>query len=91
MRVKMPRLLVVACATLALLVACATGELRGAADDDGGDTTSVSMFMMDSVDALPANAGVQLAPPTAGGDVFLDLQFPPSRVATADVFRPPQG
>jgi hypothetical protein len=85
----MPRLLVVACATLALLVACATGELRGAADDDGGDT--MSMSMLDSVDALPATSGVQLTPPPVGGDVFLDLQFPPSRVATADVFRPPQG
>ena len=85
----MPRLLVVACATLALLVACATGELRGAANDDGGDTVSTSMS--DSVDALPAVAGVQLSPPPPGGDVFLDLQFPPSRVAIADVFRPPQG
>jgi hypothetical protein len=85
----MPRLLVVACATLALLVACATGELRGVANDDGGDTVSTSI--MDSVDALPAVAGVQLSPPPPAGDVFLDLQFPPSRVATADVFRPPQG
>ncbi|HEY7373142.1 MAG TPA: hypothetical protein VIF57_13350 [Polyangia bacterium] len=85
---KIPRLLVVACATLALLVACATGELRGSVDDDdGGDTMSLT----DSVDLLPASAGVQLAPPPSGGDVFLDLQFPPSRVATADVFRPPQG
>jgi len=85
----MSRLLVVACAALALLVACATGELRGAADDDDGDTASTSMT--DSMDALPAVAGLPLVPLLPSGDVFLDLQFPPSRVATADVFRPPQG
>jgi hypothetical protein len=86
--VKIGRLLVAACAALALVVACASGELRGAVDDDGSDVGS----MADSLDALPAVAGVTLpAPPQPAGKVFIDLQFPPSRVATADVFRPPQG
>jgi hypothetical protein len=85
--VKMRRLIVAACAIVALVVACASGELRGAIDDDGGDAVVVT----DSLDALPAAAGVQLAPPHSSGKVFVDLPFPPSRVTTADVFRPPQG
>jgi hypothetical protein len=82
----MRRLLVVACAALALAVACATGELRGAVYDNGGDAVSA----VDSVEALPPAASLQLTPPALSGGVFVDLQFPPSRVTTADVFRPPQ-
>jgi hypothetical protein len=83
----MRRLLVVACAALALLLACTSGELRGTVDD-GGDPVCAAV---DSFDALPATAGVQLPPLLPGGGVFVDLKFPPSRVAIADVFRPPQG
>jgi len=82
----MRRLLVVAGAALALLLACTTGELRGAVDDEDPICAAV-----DSFDALPATAGVQLPPLLPGGGVFIDLKFPPSRVAIADVFRPPQG
>ena len=87
-RVKFRRLLVAACAVIALAVACVSGELRGAGavDDDCGAIVSVS----DTFEALPATTGVELAPPPPGGLVYVDLQFPPSRVTTADVFRPPQ-
>ena len=89
---KIGRLLVAACAALVLVVACASGELRGAVDGAGDDDGSDVVSMADSLDALPAVAGVTLpTPPQPAGKVFIDLQFPPSRVATADVFRPPQG
>jgi len=84
----MRRLLVVACAALALLVACANGDLRGAVA--GGDD-DVSMSISDSLDALPAVPLPQMTPPPASGGVFIELAFPPSRVAIADVFRPPKG
>jgi hypothetical protein len=86
----MRRLLVAAIAALALAVACATGELRSNVGDDSGDD-AVSTSMPDSLDALPAaSAAVSIAPPLSSGRVVLDLQFPPSRATTADVFRPPQ-
>jgi hypothetical protein len=84
----MRRLLVAACAALALALACVTGELRGsrALDDDVGSVASAT----DMFEALPPIASVQPSPPPSGGGVFLDPHFPPSRLATADVFRPPQ-
>lgn len=83
----MRRLLVAACAALALALACVSGELRGGAvDDDGGDVVSVS----DTIEALPPVAGLELSPPSSSVGVFVDLCFPPSRLATADVFRPPR-
>jgi len=87
-RVNMRRLLVAACAALALALACVTGELpgAGAVDDDGGAAVSAT----DSIEALPPVAGVELSPPSSSGGVFVDLTFPPSRLATADVFRPPR-
>jgi len=86
----MRRLLVVACAALALLVASASGDLRGAVAG-GDDDVSVSTSMWDSLDALPAAAALQLPPTPSSDGVFVELSFPPSRVAIADVFRPPQG
>jgi hypothetical protein len=83
----MRRLLVAACTAFALLLASMTGELRGASavDDESGDVATAT----DSLDALPA-ASVVLSPPSLGGAVYVVLQFPPSRMTTADVFRPPQ-
>jgi hypothetical protein len=84
----MRRLLVAACAAMALLLACVSGDLRGLGDDDeSGDVVSAT----DTLDAaLPPRSGVELSPPSEGGAVYVHLQFPPSRVTTADVFRPPQ-
>jgi len=85
----MRRLLVAAVAALALALACVTGELRGgAAENEGGDTDVAAAA--DLFEALPPAAGLQLCPPPSGGRVFLDLPFPPSRMTTAEVFRPPQ-
>jgi len=84
----MRRLLVAACAAMALALACVTGELpgAGAVDDDGGAAVSAT----DSIEALPPVAGVELSPPSSSGGVFVDLSFPPSRLSPADVFRPPR-
>ncbi len=84
----MRRLLVAACAAIALALACVTGELRGAGAVDGqdGDVASVA----DTFEALPAVAGVESQPPSPGGSVVVDLPFPSSRMTTADVFRPPR-
>ncbi|HEY5450291.1 MAG TPA: hypothetical protein VIQ54_16165 [Polyangia bacterium] len=86
---KMRRLLVAACAAMALALACVTGELRGvgAVDDQGGDVASAAA---DTFEALPAVAGVEPQPPPPAGAVFDDLPFPSSRMMTADVFRPPR-
>jgi hypothetical protein len=71
------------------VLACMTGELRGASavDDESGDVVTAA----DSFEALPAAGVVLSPPPTLGGAVYVVLQFPPSRMTTADVFRPPQG
>ena len=84
---RLRRLFVVAFAALALLAASASGDLRGAVA--GGDDDVA--FVTDSLDALPAASALQLLPPPSAGGVFVELAFPPSRVAIADVFRPPQG
>ena len=87
-RVKIRRLLVAACAAFALSLACVTGELRGgvAVDDESGRRGSRPRIRSRrcrlSVSLLP--------PPPPGARVYVDLQFPPSRMTTADVFRPPQ-
>jgi len=86
--VKKRRLLVAACAAFALLLACMTSELRGAGavDDENGDVVTAA----DSFEALPALGVLLPPPPSLGGAVYVMLQFPPSRITTADVFRPPQ-
>jgi hypothetical protein len=86
--VKIGRLLVATCAAFALALACVTGELRGTAavDDGGSDVASAT----DLFEAVAPVTVAELAPPASGDGVFVDLQFPPSRVTTADVFRPPR-
>jgi hypothetical protein len=84
----MRRLLVTACAALAIALACVTGELRGGIVDAGGDSDVAAAA--DVFEALPLAAVPQLTPPPPGGGVFIDLHFPPSRVTTDEVFRPPQ-
>jgi hypothetical protein len=85
-RVKVRRLLVVACAALALSLACVTGQLRGVG------AAGLAAPSLDSIEVvLPIlEEGLAAPPAPAGRGIFVDSHFPPSRVATADVFRPPQ-
>jgi hypothetical protein len=88
-RVKKRRLLVAAFAALALALACVTGELRSSnVGDTGSDSDAASAA--DLFEALPPVASVALVPPPSGIGVFVDLHIPPSRMTTAEVFRPPQ-
>jgi len=86
--VKVRRLLVVASAVLALSLACVSGQLRGV----GAAGHAEPAPSLDSIEALLPILEEGLSPPPspAGRGVFVDSQFPPSRMATADVFRPPQ-
>ena len=87
----MRRLLVAACAALALALACVSGELRSNTLGDagsGGDSDVASAS--DLFEALPPTASVAFAPPPSNGGVFVDLHIPPSRMTTAEVFRSPQ-
>jgi hypothetical protein len=90
-RVKKRRLLVAAYAALALALACVTGELRSSAiGDTGSDGDSDVASAADLVDALPPVASLALVPLPSAAGVFVDLHIPPSRMTTAEVFRPPQ-
>jgi len=84
--VKVRRLLVVACAALALSLSCVTGQLRGVGAAGHAEPS------LDSIEALLPilEEGPSPPPSPSGSGVFVDPHFPPSRMATADVFRPPQ-
>ena len=88
---KKRRLLVAAYAALALALACVTGELRSSTiGDTGSDSDSDAASAADLFEALPPVVAVALVPPPSGIGVFVDLHIPPSRMTTAEVFRPPQ-
>jgi hypothetical protein len=88
--VKIRRLLLAACAACALTLACVTGQLRGAAAVSGGGGPATAII--DTCEALPPASALDLPPqaPRAGQRPLGDSQFPPSRMVSADVFRPPQ-
>jgi hypothetical protein len=69
----MRRLLVAACAAMALALACVTGELRGAGAVD--DEAATSRRPRDTFEALPAVAGVEPPPPPPAAGLR-DLHFP---------------
>jgi hypothetical protein len=84
----MRRLLVAACAALALALACVSGELRGGSAAHEGDSDVAAAA--DVFEALPPASGLQVSPPPSGGGIFVALPSPTSRMSTAEVFRPPQ-
>jgi len=84
----MRRLLVTACAALAIALACVTGELRGGVMDEGGDSDVAAAA--DVFEALSPTVGAQLVLSSSGAGVFVDLHFPLSRMVIDEVFRPPQ-
>ena len=84
----MRRILFAAAAALTFALASVSGDLRGGAvdDDDGSDVAPAT----DLLEALPPVCGLPFSPPPSRVAVVIDLLFPPSRMVSADVFRPPE-
>ena len=81
--------MLVAGAAVALLVACLTVDPLGSglSGDDGNDDVPSSP---DISIVLPATQLEPMLVPSISGLVFFDHQPPPSRLTTAEVFRPPR-
>jgi hypothetical protein len=81
--------LLVACAAVALLAACLNVDPLGSGfsgDDSNDDVPSA----LDISIVLPATPVAPLHVPSLSGSVFFDHRPPPSRLTTAEVFRPPR-
>ena len=81
--------LLVACAAVALVVACLNVDplSSGFSGDDSNDDVPSSL---DISIVLPATQLEPLHVPSLSGSVFFDHRPPPSRLTTAEVFRPPR-
>jgi hypothetical protein len=81
--------LLVACAAVALLVACLNVDPLGSglSGDDSNDDAPSSL---DVSIVLPATQLEPLHLPSISGSVFFDHRPPLSRLTTAEVFRPPR-
>jgi hypothetical protein len=81
--------LLVACAAVALLLACLNLDPLGSgfSGDDSNDDVPSSL---DISLVLPATQLEPLHLPSLSGLVFFDHRPPPSRLTTAEVFRPPR-
>ena len=81
--------LLAACATVALLLACLNVDPLGSgiSGDDRNDDVPSSL---DVSFVLPATQPAPLHLPSITGSVFFDHRPPPSRLTTAEVFRPPR-
>jgi hypothetical protein len=78
------------CAAIALVVTCLAGDPQGPrfiGDRDDAPASAADLSeMLPAVPATPA-----LVPPKPNGSVHVDHRPPPSRLTTAEVFRPPRG
>jgi len=81
--------LLVACAAVALLLACLTVDplSSGFSGDESNDDVPSSL---DISIVLPATQLEPLHVPSISGSVFVEHRPPPSRLTTAEVFRPPR-
>ena len=81
--------LLVACAAVALLLACLNVNPLGSgiSGDDSNDDVPSSL---DISIVLPAAQPEPLVVPSISGSVFFNHRPPPSRLTTAEVFRPPR-
>ena len=80
--------MVATCVAAALVLACLAGDPQGSlsGDDSHGDVPS----SLDISNALPATQIEPPLVPPVSGSVFVDHRLPPSRLTTAEVFRPPR-
>lgn len=81
--------LLVACAAVALLLACLNVDplASGISGDDSNDDVPSSL---DISVVLPATQLEPLLMPSLSGSVFFEHRPPLSRLTTAEVFRPPR-
>ncbi len=81
--------LLVACAAIALALACVTFDplASGFSVDDRNDDATLSL---DFSVVLPETQLEPLLVPSISGPVFFDHRPPISRLITAEVFRPPR-
>ena len=81
--------LFVVCAAVALLAACLNADPlnSGLSGDDSNDDVPSAL---DISIVLPAAPREPLLVPSISGSVFFDHRPPPSRLTTAEVFRPPR-
>jgi hypothetical protein len=81
--------LLTACAAVALLLACLNVDplASSISGDDSNDDVPSSL---DISIVLPATQLEPLLVPSISGSVFFDHRPPPSRLTTAEVFRPPR-
>lgn len=78
------------CAIVALLLAVLIGDPQGPRPlGDQGDGSTVSLDLSDMLPASPTTP--VLVPPQPKRSVHVDHRPPPSRLTTAEVFRPPRG
>jgi len=78
------------CVAAALVLGCLVvdPQASGLSGDDGND--DVPSSSPDISNALPAAPFEPLLVPPLSGLVFVDHRPPPSRLTTAEVFRPPR-
>jgi hypothetical protein len=79
--------LVATCAAVALVLACVLCDPQGSLCGDDGDDAPASV---DLSAVLPVTHDEPLVVPPISGLVFVDHQPPPSRLTTAEIFRPPR-
>ena len=87
--VRMIISMLVACAAVALVLACVTVDPLGSgfSVDDGNDEIASPL---DLSIVLPAAPLEPLLVPSVSGSVFFDQRPLPSRLITAELFRPPR-
>jgi hypothetical protein len=88
--VRIVRLVASSCAVIALVMACLAGDPQGPRlIGDRDDSPAAAADLSDMLPAVPATPA--LVPPKPNGSVHVDHRPPPSRLTTAEVFRPPRG
>ncbi len=86
--VRILRTLVAICAVMAIAAACFVGDPQGARTFGEDDDASVCVDFSDSLPAVPYES--PLLPPNDNGPVHIEHRPLPSRLTTAEVFRPPR-
>ncbi len=85
---RLVRTLVAMCAVMAIVAACFVGDPQGGRTFGEDDDPTVSVDFSDMLPAVPYES--PLLPPNENGSVHIEHRPLPSRLTTAEVFRPPR-